>query len=69
MKLVKFYQRSGFIYINPEAIRFIQPDDDEDGYTYIDLGPKGWATVEGDVDSVIAKLRVHNCAEIIEFHG
>lgn len=68
MKLVKFYQRSGFIYINPEAIRFIQPDDN-DGYTYIDLGPKGWAVVEGDMDSVIAKLRVHNCAEIIEFHG
>ena len=68
MKLLKFYQRSGFIYINPETIRFIKPDD-EDGYTYLDLGPQGWAVVEGDMDSVIAKLKVHNCAEIIEFYG
>ena len=68
MKLLKFYQRSGFIYINPEAIRFIKPDD-EDGYTYFDLGSKGWAVVEGDIDSVIAKLKVSKCMEVIEFYG
>lgn len=66
MKLIKFYQTSGFIYINPETIRYIKPDD-EDGYTYLDLGPRGWAVVKGCCEDIIAKLETNSCAEIIDY--
>lgn len=66
--LVKFENLNGDIYINPQTIIAIFPDDtDMDNFTYIQTTMnKRTYRVIGHISIILHKLRTHGCIKVFD---